>query len=331
MGLQRRLLPSMSALSAFEAAARTGSFTVAARELALTQGAVSRQVRALEELVGRPLFLRSGQRVELTPAGQTYAEQIREALHRIGSATLNAIAAPQGGILKLAILPTFGTCWLVPRLPGFQAAHPGIIIHFTTKVAPFDFRQEDLDGAIHFGDADWPNAICDRLLAEQVLPVCSPAFLDQHPVAAPAELAALPLLHATTRPEAWDEWFAAQGAPRTPGAGMFFEHFATVREAALAGLGVALLPLPLMDAELTAGALVPVLDRPYDSGKAYYLVHPPDRTRHPPLAAFRRWLLGEVAGASAVDEQECRHTLIGPSPACGRVRAAPQPTTFGKS
>lgn len=284
----------MSALSAFEAAARSGSFTTAAHELALTQGAISRQIKALEDLIGCPLFIRKGQRVQLTPTGESYAEQIREALQRIASATMGAMAAPEGGVLKLAILPSFGTRWLVPRLPDFREVEPNVTIHVTTKLDPFDFRTEDLDAAIHYGHADWPNAICDMLLEEEVLPVCAPAFRAAHPMAAPGDLTTLPLLHTTSRPDAWSEWFTAQGVARRPGAGMFFEQFSTVREAAIAGLGVALLPTLLMQPELADGALVPALDRPHKSAKAYYLVHPANKTRYPPLAAFRRWLLAEA-------------------------------------
>lgn len=294
MSLQRRLLPSMSALTAFEAAARAGSFTVAARELALTQGAVSRQIKALEDQLGVPLFVRQGLRVVLTPAGDAYAQEVRGALHRIRSASLRVIGAPGGGVLKLAILPTFGTRWLVPRLPAFQQAHPHVIIHFSTKLAPFDFAIEDLDAAIHFGDPDWPDAECDRLMDEEVLPVCAPSFLTAHPVAAAADLAALPLLHTTTRPGAWSEWFAAQGIDRYDGAGMHFEQFATTAQAAAAGLGVAMLPTLLVDAELRLGDLVPALVRPHRSSKAYYLVHPVSRGGYPPFAAFRRWLLAEA-------------------------------------
>ncbi|WP_431854795.1 LysR substrate-binding domain-containing protein [Azospirillum sp.] len=299
MSLQRRLLPSMSALTAFEAAARTGSFTVAARELSLTQGAISRQVKALEEQLGCPLFVRQGLRVTLTPAGTAYAEEVRGALHRIRSASLRVIGAPRGGVLKLAILPTFGTRWLVPRLPAFQRANPEIIIHFSTKLAPFDFSTEDLDAAIHFGEPDWAGAVCDRLMDEEVLPVCAPAFLAAHPVASPADLAALPLLHTTTRPDAWAEWFSAQGIDAIEGAGMHFEQFATTAQAAVAGLGVAMLPTLLVEAELRLGALVPALDRPYRGSRAYHLVHPEGRGGYPPFAAFRRWLLAEArAGVS---------------------------------
>ncbi|AWJ94615.1 LysR family transcriptional regulator (plasmid) [Azospirillum baldaniorum] len=300
MGLQRRLLPSMSALSAFEAAARTGSFTAAAQELALTQGAVSRQIKALEDQLGVPLFVRRDQRVALTPAGESYAAEVREALHRVGAATLRVMTAPQGGVLKLAVLPTFGTRWLVPRLPAFQAAHPQVIIHFMTKMEPFDFRSEDLDAAIHFGAADWPGAVCERLMEEEVLPLCAPSFLEAHPIRTAPDLVALPLLHTTSRPEAWRDWFAAQGIERHEGAGMFFEQFSTTAQAAITGLGVALLPTLLVQAEMRDGALVPALDRPYrNPDRAYHLVHPSSRAHHPPLMAFREWLLGACASASA--------------------------------
>lgn len=294
MALRRRHLPSMSALTAFEAAARTGSFTAAAQELALTQGAVSRQIKALEELLGCPLFVREGQRVALTPAGQDYAEPVADALRRIGAATVRIIAAPKGGILNLAVLPTFATRWLVPRLPAFQAENPEVTLHFTTRLEPFDFRGEDIDAAIHFGDPDWADVVCDRLMGEDVLPVTSPAFRDAHPVTGPADLAGLPLLHTTTRAYAWMEWFAAHGIKRPGGAGMHFEQFSTTAQAAMAGLGVALLPTLLIAAELQAGSLVPMADRPHRSARAYYLVHPPAKSHYPPLMAFRRWLLAQV-------------------------------------
>ncbi|RJF81219.1 transcriptional regulator GcvA [Azospirillum cavernae] len=294
MDLQRRLLPSMSALTAFEAAARTGSFTAAANELSLTQGAVSRQIKALEEQIGTPLFVRKDQRVTLTPTGAQYAEPIRDALRQIAAATVRTIAAPKGGELNLAILPTFGTRWLVPRLPAFQEAHPHVVIHFTTKLAPFDFRTHDIDAAIHYGLGDWPDAICDHLLDEEVLPVCAPSFLKAHPIAEPTDLIALPLLHTSTRADAWAEWFAAQGLAARTGAGMFFEQFITTAQAAEAGLGVALLPTLLVHGELREGTLIPALDRPHRSARAYYLVHPRNKANHPPLAAFRRWLLDAV-------------------------------------
>ncbi|GGE01354.1 hypothetical protein GCM10011390_20280 [Aureimonas endophytica] len=138
MQTPRRLLPSIGLLSAFEASARTGSFTAAARELNLTQSAISRQIRALEEQLGVELFLRERQTVRLTPAGEAYARDIREALRRISAASLNLRANPFGGTLNLAILPTFGTRWLAPRLPDFLARHPGITINLATRLVEAD-------------------------------------------------------------------------------------------------------------------------------------------------------------------------------------------------
>lgn len=301
MDLQRRLLPSISMLSAFEAAARTGSFTAAASELALTQGAVSRQIKALEEQIGTALFVRKGQRVTLTPSGAQYAEPVRDALRQIAAATVRTIAAPkEAGVLNLAILPTFGTRWLVPRLPAFQEVHPHVVIHFTTRLVPFEFRGQEIDAAIHYGEADWPDAVCDRLLEEEVLPVCSPAFLAAHPVREPADLLGLPMLHTTTRPDAWADWLTAQGLDPRPGAGMHFEQFSTTAQAAEAGLGIAILPTLLVRTELAGGTLVPAIDRPHHSAKCYWLVHPKGRGSYPPLAAFRRWLLD----AARASEQE---------------------------
>ncbi len=294
MSVRRRHLPSMSALTAFDAAARTGSFTAAGQELGLTQGAVSRQIKGLEDLLGCPLFVREGQRVSLTPAGQDYAESVADALRRIGAASLRVIAAPKGGVLALAVLPTFGTRWLVPRLPDFQARNPEVILHVITRLEPFDFRGEEIDAAIHFGDPDWPGAVCDRLMGEDVLPVASPTFRAAHPAAGAEALAALPLLHTTSRSYAWMEWFAAHGIARPAGTGMHFEQFAITAQAAIAGLGVALLPTLLIQGELQAGTLVPMADQPHRSARSYYLVHPPARGQYPPLAAFRRWIVEQA-------------------------------------
>ncbi len=171
----RLTVPSLSALAAFEAAARHGSFTRAAEELSLTQGAVSRQVAHLETVLGVALFQRARQRVALTPAGAAYAAEIRDGLSRLAAATVSTMAfRGAGGVLNLAILPTFGTRWLIPRLPRFTEAHPGITINFTTKLVPFDFAREPLDAAIHFGDPVWPGARLHRLMGEEIVPVAAP-------------------------------------------------------------------------------------------------------------------------------------------------------------
>jgi LysR family glycine cleavage system transcriptional activator len=293
--LPRRLVPSLSALQAFEAAARHGSFTRAAEELDLTQGAVSRQVALLETMLGVPLFERVRQRVTLTTAGTAYADDVRQALSRIASATLSAMAfRGAGGSLALAILPTFGTRWLIPRLPRFFAAHPEVTIDFATRIRPFDFARDQLDAAIHAGEETWPGAVMHPLMGETLVPVASPAFAAELRLTSPADALGAPLLHQATRPLAWRDWFAAQGlATDRVQAGPRFEQFAMVAQAAVAGLGLAILPRFLVEEELRAGQLVIVFDRPIESLRAYWLVYPEEKRHRPALVAFRDWLLAE--------------------------------------
>jgi LysR family glycine cleavage system transcriptional activator len=295
MLLPRRFLPSLSLLTAFEAAARTGSITQAARELSLTQSAVSRQIKALEEQLEVDLFIRERQTIRLTLAGATYAREIRAALQMISLSSLNLRANPLGGSLNLAILPTFGTRWLAPRLPDFIAANPGITINMVTRITQFDFRLETLDAAIHFGSAHWPGAETVLLRREQVIPACCPALKDKYAFTDPADLRRAPLLNLSSRPDAWEWWFAAHAVPPEPVHGMLIDHFATAAQAAMSGLGVALLPTFLVEDELRQGALVPALDLVTESPERYYLAWPTERGDHPPLAAFRDWILRQNA------------------------------------
>jgi len=294
----RRFLPSLSHLQAFEAAARTGSITMAAKELNLTQSAVSRQIKALEEQLEVELFHRERQTIRLTTGGEAYVREVRDALKRISTASLNLRANPMGGTLNLAILPTFGTRWLAPRLPGFLQAHPGIILNLMTRLTAFDFRSESLDAAIHHGRGDWPGAATQLLREEYVIPACSPALKARYNFAEPADLRRAPLLHITTRPDAWERWLARYDALHEHAQGMLFDQFATVAQVARAGMGVALLPTFLIEEELASGQLVPAIDLP-DQGimknaEAYYLAWPEERADHPPLIAFRQWLLRET-------------------------------------
>lgn len=279
----------MGVLRAVEAAARLGSFTAAASELHLTQSAVSRQIRALEEQLGAELFTRERQTVRLTMAGEAYAQEIRAALRRVSAATLAFRANPRGGTLNLAILPTFGTRWLAPRLPQFLAHNPGITVNLTTRLVPFDFQAESMDAAIHFGTPQWPGATLDCLMNETVVPVCSPGLLAQHPIRSAADLLSAPLLHLVSRPDAWERWFAAMGVHAAEVHGMLVDQFAVAAQAATAGLGCALLPRFLIDGELARGDLVIPVDGPLESG-SYYLAWPAHREGYPPLQAFRDWI-----------------------------------------
>jgi LysR family glycine cleavage system transcriptional activator len=291
----RRFLPSLPLLAAFEAAARTGSITAAARELSLTQSAVSRQVKALEEQLEVELFHRERQTIRLTVGGDAYAREIRDALRKISTASLNLRANPFGGTLTLAILPTFGTRWLAPRLPKFLAGNPGITINLVTRLSSFDFRLEPVDAAIHFGRPEWQGGELALLRSETVIPACSPELRRQYDFKEASDLRKAPLLHLTTRPDAWEQWLTLHGVDAHAVHGMLLDQFATASQAAISGLGIALLPEFLIEEELSAGKLVRALDLPMKSAEAYYLVWPTDRASHPPLVAFREWLLLETA------------------------------------
>ncbi|WP_447762128.1 LysR family transcriptional regulator [Sphingopyxis panaciterrae] len=277
-------------LHAFEAAARTQSFTLAAHELSLTQSAVSRQIRALEEMLGAPLFHREKQKVYLTLAGNAYAREIRVALARISNATLGFRGNPLGGSLNLAVLPLFGARWLMPRLPAFLAQYPDITVNLTTRLAPFDFGTDAVDAAVHFGLREWPGAGLDLLMRERTVALCSPALKAEWKFSTSADLIAAPLLHLVSRPDAWERWFAAQNIAPGEIHGMLLDQLSLSIEAARAGLGVALVPDFLAVAELAQGHLVEAATFAYEGAESYYLAWPETHGGYPPLAAFRAWI-----------------------------------------
>jgi len=295
MYARRRYLPSTALLTAFEAAARRGSITLAAGELSLTQSAVSRQIKLLEEQLGVTLFARERQTIRLTAAGEAYVREIREGLHKISAASFNLRANPRGGTLNLATLPTFGTRWLAPRLPNFLKQNPGVTINLATRLTYFDLRAETLDAAIHFGLREWPGVEMALLRYEQIVPACSPELKRQYGFRMAGDLMKASLLSISTRPQAWDRWFSAQNIAGQVGQIMHFDQFATVAQAAIVGVGVALLPTFLIEDELANGTLVRAVDLPIESAERYYLVWPPERSNHPPFVAFRDWLLAETA------------------------------------
>lgn len=199
-----------------------------------------------------------------------------------------------GNTLNLAMLPTFGTRWLLPRIPDFVANHPEITINFATRIGQFDFEREQLDMAIHIGQADWPGAESTFLMHEMVAPVCSPQFLSAHPVEKGEDIAALPLLHMASRPGAWGHWFESLGLSLALPQGMRFEQFSSVAQACIAGLGVALMPLFLIDNELKSKQLVKAFDHQAKSPSSYYAVAPLSRANHVPVVLFRDWLVRQV-------------------------------------
>lgn len=288
--MQRRHLPNTPALLAFDAVARTGSFTAAGRDLALTQGAVSRQVALLEGQLGVTLVVRGPRAIVLTEAGDAYARHARAALETLGQGALAAMGlAPSRG-LRLAILPTFGTRWLMPRIPRFVRRHPEITLHFATRIGRFDLEAEGMDAAIHSGRGDWPGARLTLLMAESVVPVAAPDL-------AARALVGQPLLALTSRPMGWSDWWAAEGMPGpVPAPSMRFEQVSTLAQAAAAGMGVALMPAFLIRPELDQGALV-VLGSERPSGYGYYFAEPvtlPGRRVKTAVGQFRDWLMTEI-------------------------------------
>ena len=303
----RRHIPSTQALACFESAARHESYTRAAQELALTQSAVSRQILALEDQLGVQLFRRTRHGVSLTAAGRHYSQQVARWLQGLERDTLDVMAHQgHGGSLSLAAVPTFATRWLIPRLPLLAKEHPEIVVHIETRTRPFLFSDTSFDAALYAGTADqvanWPGVQVQMLMPEDVVPVCSPQLLEKaekaaprgrgraHQPVSPASIAQMPLLQQSTRPYGWQQWFHAMevDAPRALD-GPRYELFSMIAVAATMGLGVALMPPMLIEAEMARGDLVIACARPLRGERAYYLVTPAQPAA-PVLTAFGTWL-----------------------------------------
>jgi LysR family transcriptional regulator, glycine cleavage system transcriptional activator len=298
----RRLLPSLTALQFFDAAARHLSFTRAAAELCVTQSAISRQIRQLEDYIGQQLFHRSTNRLILTSTGAEYASAVRLVLDQAEAATLQLMAYDgKGAQLTLALLPTFGSRWLVPRIGEFVALHPSIQLNIKTYIEPFEFETSDVDAAIHFGSDAWVGAVCHRLMGEVAVPVCAPSLLGgRQPLSDPRAVVNFPLLQHTTRSLAWLEWCSQVGAPATNAlGGARFDHFYMMIQAAIAGLGVALLPRFLVNDELASGRLVVAADHELKTSSAYWLVYPEKKAQLPAIGQFRDWLLNIISAENA--------------------------------
>jgi LysR family glycine cleavage system transcriptional activator len=297
----RRKIPSLQALACFDAAARHESYTRAAQELALTQGAVSRQITALEEFLGIALFRRTRHGVALTERGADYARSVAPRLLGLERDTLDAMANQgSGGTLHLAAVPTFATRWLIPRLPLLAALHPEITVHIETRTRAFMFADTPFDAALYSGSPEqvrqWAGTRATRLLAEDVVPVCSPHFMGGLRTLSPAAMAQLPLLQQSTRPNGWRQWFDAVGvnAPAAL-AGPRYELFSMTAAAATHGLGLALVPRLLVEAELLRGELVLACDQAVPGERAYYLVTPERSDERPVVTTFLAWLLQAMA------------------------------------
>ncbi len=289
----RRFQPSVSLLTAFEAVLRTGSTAAAARELDLTQSTVSRLVQNLEQQLGHPLFERSRKRLIPTDSAIAYGRDVTRALDLIQRSSMEFVSNPTGGTLSLAILPGFGTHWLTPRLGSFLNQHPGVTINLATRLKRFNFAAETFDAAIHFGADDWRDAEHLHLLEERMTACISPSRLAKYPVDTARDVKALPLLRIETRPTAWRKWFEAHDEETPEITGLVVDQFAALTQAAIAGLGVALLPDFLAAEEVRSGRLVTLLNPSAPSSGSYWLVWPEASKSYPPLVAFRNWIAGQ--------------------------------------
>jgi len=295
----RRKIPSTAALISFEAAARHESFTKAAQELSLTQGAVCRQIASLEEFLGVELFRRSRRGVKLTEAGLSYSRRVATQLDAVERDTLSVMGQQGTNVIELAVVPTFGTQWLLPRLKDFQQKHPEVTVNLTNRTRPFLFADTEFDAAIYFGDADWSGTESHRLMGENPMPVCSPNLMGRKTSLTLAEIAELPLLQQTTRPYAWRQWFNSQNlnVPRDM-TGPRYELFSMLAQAAMHDMGIALIPPFLIQRELAEKRLVIANTQSLASIKAYYLMIPDRKVESASLKAFRDWLVSQAQSYS---------------------------------
>lgn len=295
-----RSLPPLTSLRAFEAAARSLSFTRAARELHVTPAAISHQIRGLERFLGVVLFQRTGRRLELTRDGQLAAEHFKEAFDRIARGVQALRPQSREGELTVSVTPAFATRWLVPRLPSLSTALPQVRLKIVTGTSPVDFDRDEIDLAIRFGRGSHEAVVTEQLFGEWVAPVASPAFMRSHHLRKPGDLARVRLLHDESmrrvgRPPTWSEWLRAADAPAIEvDGGTVFDDSHLALQAAADGQGVALGRLAYAVNDLSQGRLVLPFREVIELDLHYHLLVPEIRATEPLIAGIRRWLQQEA-------------------------------------
>jgi len=284
--MSARKLPSLTALRAFEASARHQRFTLAAQELNVTAGAVSHQVKALEDELGLTLFDRLPNQLLLTDAGRRYLEVVGDAFDRLERGT-RALYARPGRRLAISTSPNFSAKWLVPRLGAFTVLHPELALRLEQSARHANFIREDIDVAIRYGEGPWPGLSCTRLGDEFLLPVCAPSLAGLRSV---DDIAAANLLHINDR-QPWSDWFAAQGEAREVGNGIVFNQESAAVDAAIAGQGIALARASLVAHALQQRLLIAPSPFIQALKQAYWLLYPQEGETDGAIAAFSNWLL----------------------------------------
>lgn len=278
------------ALQAFDAAFRLGSFRAAAEALHITPSAVSHRIRHLERLSGHALFSRTHRAVHPTPPGRAMAALTGRAFADLARASVVTEARQARARLRIAVVPTFATSWLIPRLGRFTAAHPDVELVIETVTRAVDFDNEPFDAAICTGTGEWPGLTALELMEIHVTPVCSPRLAEDLKLSAPGDLARATLIGVTAFPLSWQAWFKQAGVPELqPRRAIWFDSFGAAQEAAEAGIGVALGLSPLIEERQAAGSLCQPVPIPLPSG-SYWLTHRPLDERTPALRTFKRWL-----------------------------------------
>lgn len=291
----RRKIPSSASLQAFDAAARHGNFARAAEELALTEGAISRQIARLEALLNCKLFDRVGSRVKLNPVGARYAHHVRETLDRLERDTQYMMGMREGSTsLDIAVLPTFSSRWLIPRLNGFNSLFPDITINIAARTDPFILPGSGFDAVIHFEHSAWAGMRMQFLFQEDLLPVCHPALLTGNDVA--QQLNELPRIHRRQNPDAWHHYARETGILLdNPAQGVRYDLHEMAIAAVMAAQGVALVPRMYVENELSCGRLISPWPASNTLSKKFCLVKPTETgINEAALESFESWLLAEM-------------------------------------
>ncbi|MGH8815089.1 LysR substrate-binding domain-containing protein [Achromobacter pestifer] len=299
----RNGIPNLSALQAFEASARLGSFSRAAEELSLTHSAVYRQVASLESRLGVQLFTRVRRRIVLTDHGAEYAGRIRHHLDQIEKDTFGLVSRTgMGRSIHIAVVPTLATTWLIPRLADFQREHADITVSLSVRTLPFQFKDQPFDGALYHGDGLWPGTQGGLLFPErELVPVCAPDLAARAARATDtgtSVLAGMTHLHLASRPDAWRQWYGANNhlyGPQAAG-GPRYELFTMVMAAVQAGLGVGLMPRFLAQPALDQGTLKMPVPQSLMVSQGYYFGYPQRSERSDALKLFESWLKSAAAG-----------------------------------
>jgi LysR family glycine cleavage system transcriptional activator len=292
----RQRLPPLNALKVFEAAARHESFTRAAEELAVTQGAVSHQVKALEAELGIKLFNRERQRLVITEAGREYLTVVRDALDRIALGTERLLQRQNTGVLTVSTSPDFAAKWLVHRLGHFAEAHPEIDLRVSATLHHVDFAREEVDLAVRHGDGNWPGLETVRLSSEQLFAVCSPKLLTgRRRLSKPSDILKYPLIHMDSRAD-WGKWLQAAGLEDAAVIhGPVLNRASMVIDAAINGQGIALARTTLSAWDIINGRLVRPFAETLRLSKTYWIICPKATAALPKIVTFRDWLLAEAA------------------------------------